>query len=74
MGGILLLYQAHGLYIICEPDTDVVEKSYRDCSWIARQNKNKKLSCYLYAFFLNWVPELASGVPVLPLSFISTAL
>ena len=33
----------------------------------------KFISCYYYALFLDWVPELALGVPVLPLSFIFTA-
>ena len=72
MGGILWPYQTQGLFIICVPDTDVTENSHSDCSLTVGHKKYPsfnlvKVHYPFYALFLDWVPELASGVPVLTL-------
>ena len=40
MGGIFWLYQTHGLFIICAPDTDVTEDSHSDSLRTAGHKKN----------------------------------
>ena len=47
MGSILWLSQIQELFIICAPDTDVIEKtnSYGKCSWTA--GHKKKYICLL---------------------------
>ena len=42
MGGILLLYQTQGLFIINAPDTDVTENSHGDYSLTAGHEKEPK--------------------------------
>ena len=44
MGGILWLYQTQGLFIICAPDTDVIDDSHRDCSLTAGHKKHQSLN------------------------------
>ena len=44
MGGILRLYQAQGLFIICAPDADVTDDSHCDSSLTAGHTHKKNLS------------------------------